>query len=117
MGLEDGELVLLAGRAQATPVFWWLPLGLYASGILYLTDRRLIWRRSWWNAPFLGTRSFQLRVGDINDCRVYNSGFRVWTRNWESYWFTPGLIWLNPFYRRATEEWVGAIRTAIGRTQ
>ena len=43
-------------------------------GRLYLTNKRLIWRRRWFNLPLIPVRSFEVPLIDIRDCKLVGSG-------------------------------------------
>ena len=49
----------------------------FAEGRLYLTNLRLVWRRSWFNVPFVPVHSFEIPLEEIQSCSVRGTGFAM----------------------------------------
>ena len=96
----------------------------FADGRLYLTNKRLIWKRRWYTMPFIPVRSFEIALTDIRDCRLGGSGMKMLAAGGGLFIITethkhalliakgqlwPPALW---FSRRVAEEWHGAILNA-----
>ena len=125
MGLNSGkglqrksdEQVLLNALARSySPVPPTFKLFSAASGHLYVTNRRLIWRRLWFNVPIWGPHSFEVPLGEIEGVRVHGSTLAV-TSNRGEYRFLllrqrlwPPMFWYS---KRVAQEWLPVIERAL----
>lgn len=104
--LEDGETVLLDGRAG-----YQTPLN---RGTLTLTDRRLLWERSLSMDPF-GEVEVALPLGQIRACRVSGDAIVLDTDDGEVLIFPQWWILSVLTGGSRTKEWLREINRAIAR--
>ena len=102
--LEDGEKVLLDGRAG-----YQTPLN---RGTLTLTDRRILWERSLSMDPF-GEVEVALPLSQVQGCRSRGDAIVLDTNDGEvlifPQWFMLSMLTGN----RRTKEWLREINGAI----
>ena len=77
------ELVLREGHARSfRRVHPQWEAYTFAHGRIVLTDRRVLWERTWLGSiPFVGPRSLEIPLQEIRDCAVRGSGLAL-TMGW-----------------------------------
>ena len=112
--LDAGEHVLKEGSASLTR-------GFAPSGKLYLTNRRLHWKRARFDFVFGGPRTFDIRLSQIDSCYVRGLGFyALFVETTDTvYDFFVRAGALSPvliFHRKTAEQWRAAILEAKAAT-
>ena len=64
-------MAIRSAQAQAfTPLRGGSMFSSFAFGALSLDDKKLRWKRHWFNVPFFGLRSVEIDIEDIRQCRT-----------------------------------------------
>ena len=106
-GLEPGEEVRIRGRAGFDTN--------YNRGDLILTDRRLIWERSFSIDPF-GTHEVIIPLDEITDCTRDGDAVVLDTKRGQVYLFVDLLPLAIFTGGRRTKEWLREIKRALSRS-
>lgn len=111
---EQALRSVLARSYSPVPPSW--NLFSAAGGRLYLTTLRLTWKRSWFNVPYWGPRSFGINLADIKKHLVHGRTLAVSTDLGEyRFLLVMQRLWRPMFWysKRTAEEWRDAISAVL----